>query len=155
MLVALAKIMKLKGGNQMRKSTFNYVKDILTDYPRIEEYIKQREEELRYPYRENDLNSGIKGNRSNYNTQDNLMITIEQDQRLAALERNKRVVSNILEECCEDTKIIIQELYMRRMPKYTIQGLITNGLIFVGRTKAFELRDWFFLQVAKDLNLTI
>ncbi|MBO0467856.1 transcriptional regulator [Enterococcus plantarum] len=139
----------------MRKSTFNYVKDILADYPRIEEYIKQREEELRYPYRENDLNSGIKGNRANYNIQDNLMITIEQDQRLAALERNQRVVSNILEECCEDTKIIIQELYMRRMPKYTIQGLITNSLIFVGRTKAFELRDWFFLQVAKDLNLTI
>ncbi|MEI5994014.1 transcriptional regulator [Candidatus Enterococcus mansonii] len=139
----------------MKKSTFNYIKDILADYPRVDEYIKQREEELRYPYRENDLNAGIKGHGAGYDVQDRLMITIEQDQRLAALERNKRVVSNLLEECCEDTKVIIQELYMRRMPKYTIQGLITNGLIFVGRTKAFELRDWFFLQVAKDLNLNI
>lgn len=139
----------------MRKSTFNYIKDILTDYPKIEEYIKQREEELRYPYREDDLNSGIKGSGAGYNVQDSLMITIEQDQRLAALERNRRVVATLLEECCEDTKIIIQELYMRRMPKYTIQGLITNGLIFVGRTKAFELRDRFFLEVGKDLNLTL
>ncbi|EOL50636.1 MULTISPECIES: RinA family phage transcriptional regulator [Enterococcus] len=139
----------------MRKSTFNYIKDVLADYPRIEEYIKQREEELRYPYREDDLNSGIKGNRAGYNAQDSLMITIEQDRRLAALERNKRVISNLLDECCEDTKIIVQELYMRRVPKYTIQGLITNSLIFVGRTKAFELRDSFFLEVAKDLNLNI
>lgn len=139
----------------MRKSTFNYIKDILTDYPKIEEYIKEREEELRYPYREDDLNSGIKGSGAGYNVQDSLMITIEQDQRLAALERNRRVVATLLEECCEDTKIIIQELYMRRMPKYTIQGLITNGLIFVGRTKAFELRDRFFLEVGKNLNLTL
>lgn len=155
MLVAIAKMRRLKGGKKMRKSTFNYIKDILGDYPRIEEYIKQREEELRYPHRESDLNAGIKGSRQDYDVQDRLMITIEQDQRLAALERNKRVVSTILDECCEDTKMIIQELYMRRMPKYTIQGLITNGLIFVGRTKAFELRDWFFLQVAKELHLTI
>ncbi|MHC5228383.1 transcriptional regulator [Enterococcus sp. LJL99] len=139
----------------MKKATFNYVKEIVADYPRVDEYIKQRQEELRYPYRENDLNAGIKAKHGNYDVQDYLMITIEQDQRLAALERNKRVVSMVLEECCEDTKVIIQELYMRRMPKYNIQGLITNGLIFVGRTKAFELRDQFFLMVAKDLNLTI
>ncbi|MBL1226518.1 transcriptional regulator [Enterococcus sp. BWR-S5] len=139
----------------MRKSTFNYIKDILADYPRIEEYIRQREEELRYPYRENDLNAGIKGTKADYDTQANMMITIEQDQRLAALERNKRVISDILEDCCEDTQTIIRELYMRRMPKYTIQGLITNGLIFVGRTKAFELRDQFFEEVARDLNLNV
>lgn len=141
--------------NKMKKATFNYIKKIVADYPRVDEYIKQRQEELRYPYRENDLNAGIKAKHGNYDVQDYLMITIEQDQRLAALERNKRVVSMVLEECCEDTKVIIQELYMRRMPKYNIQGLITNGLIFVGRTKAFELRDQFFLMVAKDLNLTI
>ncbi|MBP1045100.1 transcriptional regulator [Enterococcus sp. BWM-S5] len=139
----------------MRKSTFNYIKDILADYPRINEYIKQREEELRYPHRESDLNADIRGNKSSYDHQDNMMITIEQDQRLLGLERNKQVVANLLDECCEDTKVIIRELYMRRMPKYTIQGLITNGLIFVGRTKAFELRDRFFLEVAKDLNLNI
>lgn len=139
----------------MRKSTFNYIKDILADYPKIDEYIRNREEELRYPHRESDLNADIRGNKSSYDFQDNMMITIEQDQRLLGLERNKRVVAGLLEECCEDTEVIIRELYMRRMPKYTIQGLITNGLIFVGRTKAFELRDRFFLEIAKDLNLNI
>jgi len=104
----------------MKKLTFNYNKDILADYLRVEEYINQREEELRYPYLENDLNLGIKGNRLSYNVQDSLMITIEQDQRLAILERNRRVVSDILDECCEDTKVIILELYMRRILKYNI-----------------------------------
>lgn len=139
----------------MRKSTVNYIKDILSDYPKIDEYIKRRHEELRYPYKESDINAGIKGNKTNYDQQDYLMITIEQDQRLAVLERNRRVIAMLFEECSADTKIIIKELYMKRMPQYTIQGLITNGLIFVGRTKAFELRDRFFVEVAKELHLNM
>ncbi len=36
----------------MRTSTFNYIKDILADFYKTEEYIRQREEELRHPYQE-------------------------------------------------------------------------------------------------------
>ncbi|MGO2787646.1 MAG: transcriptional regulator, partial [Enterococcus faecalis] len=49
----------------MRTSTFNYIKDILGDYYKTDDYIRQREEELRYPFRESDLNSGIKGSHGN------------------------------------------------------------------------------------------
>ena len=44
----------------MRTSTFNYIKDILADYYKTDEYIKQREEELRYPHRDFDLHGDIK-----------------------------------------------------------------------------------------------
>lgn len=139
----------------MRTSTFNYIKDILADYYKTDEYIKQREIELRHPYRDRDLNSDIKGNRASYNTADTMLITIEQDKRLAQLERNKRVISNLLDDADEDTKVIIEELYMRRWPKYTMQGLVDNGLIYCSRRKAFELQKKFFKQVAIELNLDI
>ena len=45
----------------MRTSTFNYIKDILADFYKTDEYIRQREEELRHPYQEADLNAGIRG----------------------------------------------------------------------------------------------
>lgn len=139
----------------MRKATFNYIRDILVEHPRIEEYIKKREEELRHPYRESDINAGIKGSRQSYDALDNLMVTMEQDKNLQRLKRNKVVIDSLLEEADADTKVIISELYMKRYARYTMGGLIGNGLIFVGRTKAYELRDKFFLEVAKDLDLNI
>lgn len=68
---------------------FNYIKESLGDYPKMEEDIKQHEEELRYPYRESDWNAGIKKGRASQDVQDHLMITIEQDQRLAACSINQ------------------------------------------------------------------
>ncbi|MBL1227996.1 transcriptional regulator [Enterococcus sp. BWB1-3] len=137
----------------MRKSTFNYIKDILGDYYKTDEYIKQREEELRYPHRESDLNAGIKGTRAGYHVQDNLMITIEQDKRLYALERNKRVIAEALEEADENTRVIIQELYMKKYSHYTLAGLIQQQKIFVSKTKAYELRNLFFQTIADELEI--
>ncbi|MGY5340708.1 transcriptional regulator, partial [Levilactobacillus spicheri] len=33
----------------MKRSTIRTVEDILRDYPKIDKYIEQREQELRYP----------------------------------------------------------------------------------------------------------
>ncbi|MGL4697116.1 transcriptional regulator [Enterococcus larvae] len=139
----------------MRKSTFNYIKDILADYPETDEHIRKREEELRYPYRESDINRDIKGTKASYDAQDNLMITIEQDKRLAGLERNKRVVQNAMEDVDKDTATIIRELYMKRRPQYTMQGLVLNELIHCSCRTAYRLRDQFFKDIAMDLNLNI
>ncbi|MBL1225386.1 transcriptional regulator [Enterococcus sp. BWR-S5] len=139
----------------MRKSTFNYIKDILADYPETDEHIRKREEELRYPYRESDINRDIKGTKASYDSQDNLMITIEQDKRLAALERNKRVIDNVLQGAGEDTMTIIFELYMKKYPRYTMQGLIDNNMVYCSRATAFTLRNEFFKEIALDLGLDI
>ena len=136
----------------MKRSTFNYVKQILKDYNQIDSHIKRRMEELQHPHRPDDVNAGIKGNRQT-DAMANLLITIEQDRRLSALERNKKVVEDNLSECGEDTKTIITELYIKRYPQYRMEGLVENHLIECGRTKAFQLRDNFFENIADDLGL--
>ena len=138
----------------MKRSTFNYIKDILRDYPNIDKYIKEREDELRTPYRQTDLNADIRGNKIS-DSMTTMMITIEQDRRLSALERNKRVIEDNLQECDEDTRTIIEELYIKKYTQYTMDGLVQNGLIYCSRRKAFNLRDAFFENVAKELNLDI
>ena len=138
----------------MKRSTFNYIKDILRDYPNIDKYIKERELELRIPHRQTDLNADIKGN-SISDSMTNMMITIEQDRRLSALERNKRVIEDNLQECDEDTRTIIEELYIKKYTQYTMDGLVQNGLINCSRSQAFNLRNYFFENVAKELNLEI
>lgn len=136
----------------MKRSTFNYIKDILKDYPNTERYIKERMEELEIPYRESDLNSGIKSNMQSDQMTD-LMVTLEQDRRLSALERNKRVVEENLKSCDADTRKIIEELYMKRYPRYTMDGLVQNKILNVSRSQAFKLRDRFFENIANDLNI--
>ena len=136
----------------MKRSTFNYIKQILKDYSQIDDHIKRRMEELQYPHRPDDVNAGIKSNEQS-DSMTNLMITIEQDRRLSALERNKKVVEDNLSECGEDTRTIIRELYIKRYPRYHMDGLVENRLIDCGRTKAFQLRDNFFENIADDLGL--
>lgn len=136
----------------MKRSTFNYIKQILKDYSQVDDHIKKRMEELQYPHRPDDVNSGIKGNAQSDNMA-NLMITIEQDRRLAALERNKKVVEDNLSECGQDTETIIKELYTSRYPRYTMDGLVKSNIIYCSRSQAFRLRDAFFDNIANDLGL--
>ena len=138
----------------MKRSTFNYIKDILRDYPNIDKYIKERELELRTPYRQTDLNADIKGNRIS-DSMTTMMITIEQDRRLSALERNKRVIEDNLQECDEDTRTIIEELYIVKYQRYTMEGLVEQRLISCGKSKAYDLRNRFFENIARELNLDI
>ena len=139
----------------MKRATFNYLRSLLADYNELEAYIQQREEELRSPWREEDLNSGIKGTRGSYDNGVDMLITIEQDRRLHNLQKNKWIIGEALEDCDEDTRIIIDELYLKKRPAYTMQGLIDNHLIFCSRAKAFRLRDYFFEELAKKFNLEV
>lgn len=66
----------------MRTSTFNYIKDILADFYKTDEYIRQREEELRHPYQEADLNAGIRGQGLHSVVTERMAITIAMDRRL-------------------------------------------------------------------------
>ncbi|MGF3112485.1 transcriptional regulator [Facklamia sp. P13064] len=136
----------------MKRSTFNYIQDILRDYPKLDKYIEEREEELRYPFKPTDINAGIQGNGRN-DKMTNMLITIEEDKRITALRRNQRVISDNLDECDEDTKTIINELYLKKYPRYTMNGLVENKIIYCSRSQAFNLRNRFFENIADDLGL--
>ena len=137
----------------MKRDTFNYVRSILQNYNRIDQQIQERKEEIQFPYREDDINADIKGNNYNKDGMANYLIALEADGRINLLEKHKRVIEENLKECDQDTFTIINELYLRRYPRYRMDGLVQNHLITCGRSKAYELRNAFFDNIAKDLNL--
>lgn len=138
----------------MKKSTFNYIVDILREYPHTTKYIKKRMDELKYPERSDDINSDIRGSKTEHDPHINWMIKLEQDRRLRKLEQNYLVINNLLNECDRDTYTIINELYLKRYPKYkSVQELVNNNVVTIGKSKAYELRDEFFNYVASDLDL--
>ncbi|AKQ32814.1 integrase regulator RinA [Melissococcus plutonius] len=84
-----------------------------------------------------------------------MLITIEQDRRLASLARNKRIIADTINAADEETKTIIKELYLKKYPQYNIQGLIDHQLIFCSRSQVYNLRNKFFGDIAIQLNLEI
>ncbi|AYG16516.1 transcriptional regulator [Latilactobacillus sakei] len=137
----------------MRRSTFKCVEGILRDYPKIPSYIKQREQELMYPVQTPDENIG--GGRASTITkpQEQMIITLDEDRRLNALKRQRNLVDDTLDEFGNDTEVIINELYFKKRQEYTIEGLIEQRKIFVGRSKAFELKTKFIENLGAKLGL--
>lgn len=135
----------------MRVSTFNYIKDILADYYRTDDYIKQREEELRYPFKDTDLNADIRGVGINSAVTERLAITIATDRRLCNLERNRDVIRACLERADEQTKTIIEELYLKRRPTLTLLGVAQQ--LFISKSQAYKLRNNFFESIADELGM--
>ncbi|VDG31395.1 hypothetical protein [Lactobacillus plantarum subsp. plantarum] [Lactiplantibacillus mudanjiangensis] len=144
----------MKGELVVKRTTIRKVEDILRDYPKIDKYIEEREQELRYPSMPGDDNVG--GGKAQYkygNQTLDTLITIDEDRRINALKRQRAVIDDCLDDVGEDTEIIVNELYFRKRPRYTIDGLITNHLINVSHTKAFKLRNEFISDCAKGLGL--
>ena len=138
----------------MRRSTIRTVEDILRDYPKIDKYIEQREQELRYPVTPIDENVGGGRAQNGFNdSTERLIITLDEDKRINALKKQRQVIDDCLDEVGEDTEIIIDELYFRKRPRYTIDGLVVNHLIGCSRATAFRLKKQFISSCAKQLGL--
>ncbi|MCG0662327.1 transcriptional regulator [Lactiplantibacillus plantarum] len=149
-----ARLQYLKGELVVKRSTIRKVEDILRDYPKIDKYIEEREQELRYPTATRDENVG--GGRAQFKypeTTLNTIITIDDDRRINALKHQREVIDDCLDGVGRDTEVIIKELYFKKHQRYTIDGLITNHLVNVSRTKAFQLRNDFVTECAKGLGL--
>jgi len=129
------------------------VKAVLKDYRDTDKYVRKLEEEIRVPYRENDVNRDIKGSSTDSDTMFGTMWTIETDRRIQRLRRNEAIVQELLDECGKDTETIIRELYIKRFPQYTMQGLVDSFQIKCGKTKAFEYRNRFFEELDKMLDI--
>ncbi len=137
----------------MEKWRVERVKAVLKDYRDTDKYVRKLEEEIRVPYREEDINGDIKGARSDSDTMFGTLWTIETDKQIRRLKRNKQIVEELLDECGSDTETIIRELYIKRFPQYTMQGLVDNLVIKCGRNKAFTLRDKFFEELDRSLDI--
>lgn len=137
----------------MKRSTFRKMEDVLRDYPLLNRKIESVEEEIRYPYREPDDNVG--GGKAQYKkTQPELgtLILLEDDERIKSFKMQRQAVDECLDEACDDAKTIIRELYFVKHPKYTIDGLVTNHLIAVSHSPAYNLRQDFICNLAHKLG---
>lgn len=137
----------------MEKWRVERVKAVLKDYRDTDKYVRKLEEEIRVPYREEDVNGDIKGTRSDSDLMFGTLWSIETDKQIRRLKRNKQIVEELLDECGSDTETIIRELYIKRFPQYTMQGLVEQRIILASVSTAKRLRNKFFEEVDKQLDL--
>lgn len=137
----------------MEKWRVERVKAVLKDYRDTDKYVRKLEEEIRVPYREEDVNGDVKGTRSDSDLMFGTLWTIETDKQIRRLKRNKQIVQELLDECGSDTETIIRELYIKRFPQYTMQGLVEQKIILASVSTAKRLRNKFFEEVDKQLDL--
>ena len=95
----------------MDSGTFKQNEIILQEYPRYEDYIKRREEELLNPYTPQDTNQG--GGKSNRTSDTTAVkaITLADDRILQRIKFQYRAVKNTYESADEVTQEIIDEYY--------------------------------------------
>ncbi|MEO1771445.1 transcriptional regulator [Candidatus Enterococcus ferrettii] len=120
----------------MEKWKKDYLKGILSDYPNLKEYIKEKEGEisLQWP-----------------NTDDRLLITISSDRRLRNLERNHRIIQETLATASPEVRIIIKELYMNPYKNYNLSNVADQ--VYLSARQVTRLRDQFFANLLEKLGI--
>ncbi|MCI1699455.1 MAG: transcriptional regulator [Liquorilactobacillus sp.] len=137
----------------MKRSIFNYIADIIREYPTSEMYIKKREDELINRFQEfKDENVG--GGRAQNKKDEGvecMAITLAEDRRLNNLKRNEEAVRKILESSDPVTRDIIYELYLRENCILTLEGIAQEAHLSGTAVKKRRLK--FFEKVAAELGL--
>lgn len=129
----------------MEKWKKDYLKGILQDYPKMEDYYLERKEKLL-------LHNQKTHQRANTDTKDKkLLISISLDRQLINLERNQRIISLCLENSTEETKIIIKLLYMTNHRKVNLD--LVADQVFLSKRQVIRLRDAFFEELAEHLGI--
>lgn len=106
-----------------------------------------------YPTKPEDENVGGGKSSKVSRPQETMIISIDEDMELKALEREKKAVEESLLESDYDTNIIARELYFKSHPKYQMDGLIEDKLIYCGHTQAFQKKAKLIKRIAKEMGL--
>ena len=129
----------------MDKCKKDYLKGILQDYPKMEDYYLERKEKLL-------LHNQKTHQRANTDTKDKkLLISISLDRQLINLERNQRIISLCLENSTEETRKIIKLLYMTNHRKVNLD--LVADQVFLSKRQVIRLRDAFFEELAEHLGI--
>lgn len=134
----------------MERATFNYIAKVLRDYPHLDQYIQDREQELMAPWREQDENIGG-GKATMRNGQERMAVTIADDRRLSNLKDRKKNVERCLAQSDRNTTMVIQELYFKDRPIYTMEGIAE--LLNADKSTVSRWRAHFFQLMADELGL--
>lgn len=125
----------------MEKWKKDYIKGILQDYPKMDDYYLERKEKLLFHNR-----------KSLSASQDQkLLMTISLDRRLLSLERNQKIISLCLENASIETRKIIKLLYMTDKKKVNLD--LVADQVFLSKRQVIRLRDAFFEELAEHLGI--
>ena len=139
--------------SNIRRGTKKRIEEILRDYPKMDRYISERRQALMYPTQDTDENVGGGKSSKISKPQEQMVITIDEDKQLKALEREKKAVFDVLCDSDTDTNIIARELYFKEHPTYTINGLSDDHIIYCGHTQAFQKKAKLIRNIAKEIGL--
>ena len=135
----------------MDTGTFKQIEIILQEYPRYEDYIKRREEELLNPYVPQDTNQGGgKANRTSDTTAIKA-ITLADDRILQRIKFQHQAVKRTYDSADEDTQDIIEEYYFKQPRTKTWDGIALQ--VNSSKRTCFRIRKAFFSKLADELGL--
>lgn len=135
--------------DDVRDSTYRHVVQILRDYKLTDRYIQQREEELMYPYRSEEMVGG-QGNLPGSPTE-RMAITISEDRRLSNLENNRNVIDRCLKRADIVTRELIKYMYLEQ-DHSTIRAAMEMN---VSDRHARRLHSKFVEEIANELGLML
>lgn len=139
--------------SSIRSDIRKRVEGVLRDYPKVDNYIYQRKQELTYPPKDADENVGGGKSSKVSRPQERIIITLDEDMRLRMLERQKRVVADCYLNADKDVRTMIDELYFKEFPTYTISGLSNQHKINVSISTAKRMRTAFLSKLASKLGM--
>lgn len=134
----------------MERAKYNYLIQIIKDYPKTPQYIHDREDEILHPWREQDENIGG-GRPSPSNGQERLLIRLSDDRRLHAIQQQYDAVTRCLAGTDSDTVTIISELYLKAHPTLTVDGVADK--LHEGLTTIKRKRSAFIETLADELGV--
>lgn len=156
---------KSKGWKQiLKRSIFNYLAEIIKDYPNTSRYISNRRQEIIYRHQDapdENVGGGRRQGKRDESTE-NMVITLAQDKRLRVLEEHARAVEKCLKKCAtyegvglldQTTYDIIYELYITEFQRYSLEGVAMKCNLSVRQAR--NRREAFFEQLGKELGIKV
>ncbi|GBG95204.1 transcriptional regulator [Ligilactobacillus salitolerans] len=146
----------------MKRSVFNYLAEIIRDYPNTSKYISDRRQEIIYRHQE-EVDENIGGGRQQGKRDESgekMVITLAMDKRLRVLEEHAHAVEKCLKKCAtyegvglldQITYDIIYELYITDLQRYSLEGVAMECHLSVRQAR--NRREAFFEELAKELGI--
>lgn len=129
----------------MEKWKKDYLKELLSDYPKMDDYFLERRGKLLLSPREK--SSAIDPQEADKKR----LISISLDRQLINLERNQKIIARCLEDASSETNEIIRQLYMSQSKKKNLD--LVADQVFLSKRQVIRLRDAFFEELAAHLGL--
>ena len=137
----------------MRKGTYSFIEQTLTDYNEIDKHIKKRVEEITYPISMVDDNIGGSSAGTISNPTERLAVTIMDDMLISNLKYTKSVVDDVLDTLEPSARLVIQYYYIDSPRRYTWNGIAEQTNF--SEKGCRNVRTIVFEKIAKKLGMPI